>query len=217
MSWLTLALVLGAVGAVLVLVAAVGGGVTVWQLVIPRVGFVPRMASAILGSLLVISSILVTVIQTPVLTTDQHDQVQAQGQQQPPPQQGQQQPPQQGQQQPQQQPAQRQQSQPEPVVAPIMAPVGYDIYLYATPSTSASTLAQLPDGHAVTIVCTMQGEAVTSSLDGVTSSLWDGVSAGSDGAGGHMTGFVPDVYVGTPSYQPTMPNCGSLNSDGTRA
>jgi hypothetical protein len=91
---------------------------------------------------------------------------------------------------------------PEPVTAPIVAPDGYDINLYADVSLSAPVVTRLPDGYPVTIRCTMQGEAVTSGISGYASSLWDSVAVG-----GNVVGFVPDVYVGTLTYQPMMPNC----------
>jgi hypothetical protein len=88
-----------------------------------------------------------------------------------------------------------------PAVAPITAPIGYDINVYWGLDTSAPIVAQLPDGYLVEIVCTAEGQSVTRT-DGVTSSLWDGVSIG-QGVGG----FVPDVYVATGTTLAVMPNC----------
>ena len=97
----------------------------------------------------------------------------------------------------------------DPVVtAPIVAPAGYDIHLFADVDLSSSVVGYLPDGHNVTILCTMQGESVTSEINGYSSSLWNGVSV--DGT--DMVGFVPDVYVDTRTYQPTMPNCQDIGN-----
>ena len=85
--------------------------------------------------------------------------------------------------------------------------------MFAGTDSYSSIVAELSDGQSVDILCTMQGESVTSEINGYTSSLWNGVSIG----GGDTVGFVPDVYVGTPTYQPTMPNCEDLWDSTTTA
>jgi hypothetical protein len=188
---ITLALVLGAAGAILILVAAIGGGFTIAAITMPRVGVFPRMISFVLGGALVVFALAVydwdTVSASPSIdASPTGQQVQVPTPSSP---------------------------TPDPVTARIVAPDGYTISLFTGVNSSASIVADLPAGQSVTIICTMQGESVSSGINGYTSSLWDGVSVGT----GNTVGFVPDVYVGTPTYQPTMPNCQDLwNSDTSR-
>ena len=97
------------------------------------------------------------------------------------------------------------------VTAPIVAPAGSDINLFSDANLSASIVAQLPAGQNVSVLCTMRGESVTSEINGYSSSLWNGVSV----EGSDAVGFVPDVYVDTLTYEPTMPNCHDLWNDDT--
>lgn len=93
------------------------------------------------------------------------------------------------------------------VSAPIQAGgVGRVAYLFAAVTLTAPIVAEVPHGYVVEIVCTARGEAVTSELAGLTSSLWNGVDAGG------FLGFIPDVYVDTGTYQAVMPPCDSTNA-----
>jgi len=190
---ITLAIVFGIAGAIFLLISAIGGGFTVSVISVPPVGVVPRVLSAIMGGALLFSALV-------AYTFDTYDPSASEPQAQGPP------PP------PAPNPAQPT-SAPESVTAPIVAPAGYTVYLFSGVNSDSSTVADLEDGQKVTVLCTMQGESVSSAITGHTSSLWDGVSVGS----GNTVGFVPDVYVGTPTYQPTMPNCEDLwNANGAR-
>lgn len=84
------------------------------------------------------------------------------------------------------------------VTARVMVPDGYTAYVMEAPFDGAAVVTSLPNGTTVQIVCTAQGDSVTSPLTGYTSSLWNGTMDG---------GFIPDVYVDTGTVQPTMPNC----------
>jgi hypothetical protein len=80
----------------------------------------------------------------------------------------------------------------------IQAPQGYStIYVYEQPSLSSSVVAEIADGTTIDILCTAQGDVVTNSDSGQSSSLWDGTSEG----------FIPDVYVYTGTDQATMGSC----------
>jgi hypothetical protein len=183
----TLAIVLGISGAIFLLIAAIGGGFTVSVISVPRVGVVPRVLSVIMGGSLLFSALVAYTFDTPGLTTAQ------------PPAQD----PGTGPARVEPGPAPAQPASSDRIVAPVVAPDGYTIYLFSDVDTNSSVVTDLPDGQQVTILCTMQGESVSSMINGHASSLWDGVSVGS----GNTVGFIPDVYVGTPTYQPTMPNC----------
>jgi len=80
---------------------------------------------------------------------------------------------------------------------------GYTAFVFAEPHTDAKVLAEIPDGTVVHIVCTTMGEAVTSPVIGVTTSLWNRATDG---------GFIPDALINTGTDQPTMPNCSTLIS-----
>ncbi|MDT7710470.1 MAG: hypothetical protein QOG20_6077 [Pseudonocardiales bacterium] len=95
-----------------------------------------------------------------------------------------------------------------PVTAPVVTPAGYSAQVFSRPSLSAPVILELPSGYEVTILCTAQGDPTTSQLTGVTSSLWDGTTDSS----GAFAGFIPDVYVNTPTYQATMPDCSMVHT-----
>jgi hypothetical protein len=194
----TLAIVLGISGAIFLLIAAIGGGFTVSVVSVPPVGVIPRVLSVIMGSALVFSALVAYTVDTSEVTSSQQAQSQtANSIPQPAPD-------------PPLDPV-RSGRAPESITAPIVAPDGYTVYLFSDVYSDSPSLADLTDGQEVEILCTMQGESVSSAINGHTSSLWDGVSVG----GGDTVGFVPDVYVGTPTYQPTMPNCQELGHGDT--
>jgi hypothetical protein len=196
----TLQIALGIAGVVLILVGAVGGGFVLSSISIPTVGVFPRVVSLVVGSALVLFAVLVDLGHAEADASKPSPSPSTapvpQGTTAPAP--------------------TSERSAPSsatphtdsvPVTAPIVAGTGYTVNLFADSSLSASVLEQLPDGYLVSIICTTQGDAVTSDLTGVTSSLWNGVSAGG------VLGFVPDVYTGTPTYQPVMPNCNDTGNN----
>jgi hypothetical protein len=192
----SIAIVLAIAGAVLIVVGAMGGGFTLAAATVPAVGVFPRVLSFCVGAALIATSMYVfreesnkaeaqdgpgvIVVPQPASTPGQVTIYNAQSPPAPDSSTG---------------------SDRRPFPAPIVAPEGYDINIYWGLDSSAPVVASLPHGYQVQILCTAQGASVTRS-DGVTSSLWDGVSIG-EGVGG----FVPDVYVYTGTEQPVMPNC----------
>ena len=79
-----------------------------------------------------------------------------------------------------------------------MAPQGYNaLDVFEQPSLSSSVVAEIADGTTIGILCTAEGDVVTNTDNGQSSSLWDSTSEG----------FVPDVYVDTETNQPTMGSC----------
>lgn len=80
----------------------------------------------------------------------------------------------------------------------VMAPQGYNaLDVFEQPSLSSSVVAEIADGTTIGILCTAEGDVVTNTDNGQSSSLWDSTSEG----------FVPDVYVDTETNQPTMGSC----------
>jgi hypothetical protein len=80
----------------------------------------------------------------------------------------------------------------------VVAPQGDTaLYVFEQPSLSSSHVAEIADGTTIGILCTAEGDVVTNPDTGQSSSLWDGTSEG----------FVPDVYVDTGTNQPTMGSC----------
>jgi hypothetical protein len=80
----------------------------------------------------------------------------------------------------------------------VMAPQGDSaLYVFQQPSLSSSHVAEIADGATIGILCTTEGDVVANPDTGQSSSLWDGTSEG----------FVPDVYVDTGTNQPTMGAC----------
>ena len=193
----SIAIVLAIAGAVLIVVGAMGGGFTFAAATVPTVGVFPRVLSFCVGASLIATSMYVfkQEIDKPgpqsnpgvvVVPPAGPGQVTIYNAQSPPA------------------PDYSTGSDRPPFAAPIVAPEGYDINVYWGLDLSATVVASLPHGYRVQILCTAQGAPVTRS-DGLTSSLWDGVSIG-EGVGG----FVPDVYVYTGTEQPVMPNCADM-------
>jgi hypothetical protein len=80
----------------------------------------------------------------------------------------------------------------------IQAPQGDStIYVYEQPTPSSSVVAEVADGATINILCTAQGDVVTNPDTGQSSSLWDGTSEG----------YIPDVFVYTGTNQATMGSC----------
>lgn len=84
--------------------------------------------------------------------------------------------------------------------ATVQMEAGYEHYVvkvHSAPFRIASTVGRLVHGASVEIVCTVQGDVVTT-RDGRSSSLWDRISP---------DGYMADVYLNTGSDQPQMPLC----------
>jgi hypothetical protein len=80
----------------------------------------------------------------------------------------------------------------------VVAPSGdTTLYVFQQPSLSSQNVAEIAGGTTIGILCTAQGDVITNSDTGESSSLWDRTSEG----------FVPDVYVDTGTNQPTMGSC----------
>jgi hypothetical protein len=80
----------------------------------------------------------------------------------------------------------------------IMAPQGDTaLNVFEQPSPNSPIVAEIADGTTIGILCTAEGDVVTNQDTGQSSSLWDSTSEG----------FVPDVYVDTGTSQPTMSSC----------
>jgi hypothetical protein len=82
--------------------------------------------------------------------------------------------------------------------AVVLEPSGSVAHVYQAPSVSSAIVGNLGNGTRIQILCTVQGDPVTSdSTSYYTSSLWDKIA----------TGYIPDANVSTGTSQPTMPNC----------
>ena len=80
----------------------------------------------------------------------------------------------------------------------VMTPSGYStLYVHEQPSLSSAAVAQISEGATIDILCTAQGDVVTNTDTGQSSSLWDGTT----------NGYVPDVFVDTGTDQATMGSC----------
>lgn len=73
-----------------------------------------------------------------------------------------------------------------------MMPPGYGAYVYEAQFLGTPIVAQLPAGTSVSIICTVQGDTVTSN-----GSTWDRIDQG----------YIPHVNVNTGTRQATMPTC----------
>jgi hypothetical protein len=175
-----LAIILGAVGTLLVMVGVLGGGFTISTVTMPKVGIVPRITSLVVGGCLVLSSIAVGVKEGPGQTGGDIDAS--------PPSNGPAIPP------------TNDPGGPPTFSAYINAPPDEGVRLFAAPRLSA---AGLKNGQRVDVICTMQGDSVT--YKGYPSTLWNLVRVGEG-----VVGFIPDVFLHTGTTQPTMPSCETL-------
>jgi hypothetical protein len=178
----TLATILGAAGAMLILVGLVGGGFTFSGSVMPKVGKLSRVLCFAIGGVLLLMSIglVATDVGTePAVAEPPASSSPGGGGASPPP-------------------APPQEVPAEPAVGYVYVGAGYTAYVFELPSLDAGWLTELPDGTEVHILCTAQGETVTSPVTGYTSSLWNYTTDG---------GFLPDAIVDTGTDQATMPSC----------
>jgi hypothetical protein len=174
--------VLGIVGAVLILVGLVGGGFTLSGsfmpgMGMPKVGNWVRLPCFGVGAVLVVLAIALgfgtnqntpNPSPTPVAAT-----VAAAT------------------------PATSASPSPSDTASPREATIISPVYVFAQPSVSSEKVAAVAGGRTVDILCTTQGDDVQNPYTGQSSSLWDGTS----------DGYIPDAYVDTGTIQATMPSC----------
>jgi hypothetical protein len=164
----TVAVILGLAGVLLLLAGLIGGGFSFSGSVIPVVSGAARIPCFFIGGLLITVSILMAAVEFIG-------------------------------------PAEPAASTTDP--APTTATpasvepwVGYLVTsanVHQSPALDSTAVGQLEAGTPVEILCTAQGDTVTRTADGVTSSLWDRISAG----------YVPDVAIDTGTDQATMGPC----------
>lgn len=172
-----LATIIGGVGAVLLLVGLVGGGFEFSGSVMPKVGRVSRVLSFATGGLLLLTALGLAIGEpTPSSSDAAYSPRAAQSADgdNPPP------------------------AVPAPAIGYVLAGTDSTAYVFELPDSSSTVLTKIHDGSQVAILCTAQGESITSPITGLTSSLWNYTSDG---------GFVPDVMIDTGTAQATMPNC----------
>jgi hypothetical protein len=156
---ITLAIILGAVGALLIMVGVLGGGFTISSASVPKVGPVPRVVSFIVGGLLVLSAITVGILENPAVWSGPDTSVAAgsgsgsgssSGAS-----------------------SSSGSGSSSGYIAPVVTEPGFNVALFKAPSLSAPYVAGaedgLADGQVVEILCTLQGDTV--SFAGNTSSL----------------------------------------------
>lgn len=171
---MTLAIILGPVGAVLLLVSLVGGGFSFSGWAMPKIGKVARIPCFVIGGTLVLLAISLAVADSSMHPEEQSAVTL-----------------------PAPLPAAEADPEPEPAQASFVGEVFSTVDAHTEPYLDATVTSYLYEGDPVTIYCTVQGEAVTNSDTGYTSSLWNNTNAG----------YVPDVAVYTGTDQPTMPPC----------
>lgn len=189
-----LIVVLGIVGAILILAGLVGGDFTLSgkfmpQVGMPKVGNWVRLPCFSVGAVLVVLAVALGVAYNPLQPTASHGggsssptaSAPAADTPSPTP------------------------SSPSPTdtsnqiaTGTVVAPQGDTaLYVFDQPSLSSAHVAEIANGRTIGILCTAEGDVVTNTDTGQSSSLWDSTSEG----------FVPDVYVNTGTNQPTMGSC----------
>ncbi|MGY1637210.1 hypothetical protein ACI78V_11215 [Geodermatophilus sp. SYSU D00742] len=208
----SLAYLFGALGAVLILVAVVGGDFEFLGWRVPRVGRVARGVASLLGGLSLLTSLVLFVMEqeaarqhppsarpsspepSPTVPTTETPTTTVPATTAPtlPP-----------------------TTVPTTTVPPAPAPiqstpavqyaVGYvgaggytSAYLFREPSTTSTVIGTLPQGTLVYILCTVRGEPVPDTSAAYSSDLWNYTSHG---------GYVADIAVYTGTDDATMPAC----------
>jgi hypothetical protein len=166
----TLAVVLGLAGAVLLLVGLVGGGFTFSGTVMPVVGKAVRFPCFLVGGVLVFASIVLAFAELAAAPAEPSGSAHGES---------------------------VVSTSVQAPVQPALGEVIAAVNIYELPYLGAAVVGHLESGAVVEILCTAQGDAVSRRSDGVTSSLWNGVSGG----------YVPDVLIDTGTDQATMGNC----------
>ena len=197
----TLSVVIGLAGAILVLVALVGGGFTFSGSVMPTVGRAARIPCFVVGGMLIFVSIglatydagLVETTNTTTNTTTHTDTAAPKPDPAPPPVEA---APPTDDPAPPTDPTPAPPDDPEPVFMPGTWQVLLPTYVYELPYSSSAVVGAVIAGDIVEIVCTEAGEWVVN-IDGIGSDLWDNVGYG----------YVPDVVVDTGTSQAVAPAC----------
>jgi len=174
-----LAYILGSVGAVLLLAGLVGGGFQFSGWIMPKVGKFARLLCFCVGGALVLTALAITFIGLPQ-PAPPPDVADTHGAASPDP------------------TPLAQADVHHPGTGYVVVGSDYTASVFKMPTTTSTIVTKLSDGARVTILCTAEGDSVTSPVTGGTSSLWDGTTDG---------GFIPDVLVDTGTDQPTAPNC----------
>jgi hypothetical protein len=189
-----LIVVLGIVGAILILVGLVGGNFTISgkfmpQVGMPKIGNWVRLPCFSVGAVLVVVAVGLGMVYSPVQASardgggSSSQTASAAAADTPSP----------------------TSSSPPPTdtsnqiaTGTVVAPQGDTaLYVFEQPSLSSSPVAEIADDTTIGILCTAEGDVVTNPDTRQSSSLWDSTSEG----------FVPDVYVDTGTNQPTMGSC----------
>lgn len=182
---MTLSVIVGRTGAVLVLVGLVGGGFSFSGTVMPTVGKTARVPCFVVGGVLIFLAMGLSAYESELVPLDDAQQDNRGGGQSPLPE-----PP-----------------APEPTFVPDpRQPVSvfvagyyvlfYPTYVYADIHTGSDIVGYLEAGETVEIQCTDIGEWL-SNPDGMESDLWDFIGYG----------YVPDVVVDTGTSQAVAPLC----------
>ena len=189
-----LIVVLGIIGAILILVGLVGGNFTISgsfmpQVGMPKIGNWVRLPCFSVGAVLVVVAVALGVVYSPVqaLASDgggsPSPTASASASATPSPTSSS---------------SSSTDTSGQIATGTVMAPPGdTTLYVFQQPSLSSSHVAEIADGATIGILCTAEGDVVTNPNNGQSSSLWDSTSEG----------FVPDVYVDTGTNQPTMGSC----------
>jgi hypothetical protein len=183
-----LIIVLGIVGAILILAGLVGGDFTLSgkfmpQVGMPKIGNWVRLPCFTIGAFLVVVAVGLGVIYTPLQSQASPVTPSPTTSSLPPTDTTSPSPP---------------DTSSQIATGTVVAPQGDTaLYVFDQPSLSSPHVAEIASGTTIGILCTAEGDVVTNPDTGQSSSLWDGTSEG----------FVPDVYVDTGTNQPTMGTC----------
>jgi len=207
----TLSVVIGLAGAILVLVALVGGGFTFSGSVMPTVGRAARIPCFVVGGMLIFVSIGLATYDAGLVettnTTTHTDTAAPKPDPAPPPVESTPPPvestlppvesaPPTDDPAPPTDPTPAPADDPEPVFMPGTWQVFLPTYVYELPYSSSAVVGAVVAGDIVEIVCTEAGEWVVN-IDGMGSDLWDNVGYG----------YVPDVVMDTGTSQAVAPAC----------
>lgn len=179
----TLAIIVGGAGVLLVLVGLIGGDFTFSGSVVPKVGSISRVFCFAIGGVFMLTAVVLAFGASVPPAVDPVAEHAGSGSETRPAD-------------PTAGPATF--ADPTTFVGYVVVGSGRTAYVFELPDSSSPIVAELLTGDPVQILCTAQGEAVTSPTTGVTSSLWNGTSDG---------GFLPDVLVDTGTDQAVMPTC----------
>ena len=146
---LTLSVVLGGAGVILLLAGLLGGGFTFSGSVVPTVGSRARVGCLVVGVLLLVLALFIGLVEA--------GSKMAEGRSADPPSSA-----------PTAAPAAAESAG---YPATVLVPAGQAAFVYTDPVTTATTVGQLYSGVSIYLFCSVQGEYVVDSR-GVASSLW---------------------------------------------